>query len=103
MTATAYELIDAIRVIYRAQVYEAGKRENGISLEMVAAICAAAELAGLKSSDVVTTLTPAMAEISALLELLADRGVYPKLEGRNIVEWLSELRALAAIHRKEPQ
>ena len=51
MTATRMELVEAIRAIYRAPVYAEHKRENGISLELVDAIRAAAELADIKQPD----------------------------------------------------
>jgi hypothetical protein len=75
--ATKESLIAAISRIWKAPVYADGKREKGISVEMVDAIRRAALESGIIAED--TPLTPQLAVIDAELERLNSQGIYPKL------------------------
>ena len=44
-----------------------------------------------------------MIEVAELLAKMEARGNYPKMEGDNLDTWLVELKALAAIERKDIQ
>jgi hypothetical protein len=98
MTATVEQLVDAIKTIYHAPVYAEGKREFGISLQMIHAIHTAAQLAGIRPTEE-PPVNPEEHEMADLLEVLEGRSIYPKLMGRTMQSWLLELRALEAATR----
>lgn len=83
----------AIGRIWRAPVYQDGNRDNGISLEMVGAIRAAARAAGYVGED--RPLMPKLAELEAEIERVNAKGIYPKLGKDMTVEAMTtELRKL---------
>lgn len=89
----AFALHEAIHRIWHAPVYQDGNRDNGISLEMVAAIRGAAHAAGYIGPD--APLTGDLADIDQELVRLNAKGVYPKLgKDMSLSALADELRKL---------